>query len=78
MNPDWIGWLATAAFVSSYLFHRPATLRRVQAVAALLWLTYGVLIHSMPVIVANAFVAVAALWSSLHHRPSSGAVVPQQ
>jgi hypothetical protein len=69
MSADWIGWLATAAFVSSYLFHRPATLRRIQAVAALLWLAYGVMIHSMPVIVANMFVAVAALWSSLHRKP---------
>jgi uncharacterized protein with PQ loop repeat len=39
-------------------------LRRVQGVGALLWLTYGILIHSGPVIVANIIVAGAAFWSS--------------
>ncbi|MEO8201947.1 MAG: YgjV family protein [Gemmatimonadota bacterium] len=61
---DLIGYLATAFFVASYLSKRAATLRRIQSVAALLWLTYGVLIHAMPVIVANAIVAGVALWSS--------------
>jgi hypothetical protein len=69
MNEDWIGWLATAAFASSYLARRPATLRRVQAVAALLWLAYGVMIRSMPVIVANAIIAALALGSTLYRRP---------
>ncbi|HTY05219.1 MAG TPA: hypothetical protein VMC86_01775 [Gemmatimonadales bacterium] len=61
---DWIGWIATAIVVCSYVFKRPATLRRIQAVGALLWLTYGVMIHSNPVIVANVFVAAAAIGSS--------------
>jgi hypothetical protein len=62
---DWVGWLATAAFASSYLFKEPATLRRVQAFAALLWVGYGLIIHAMPVVVANLVVASAALYSSL-------------
>lgn len=61
---DLVGWLATAIFVSSYAFKRPATLRRVQGAGAIAWLTYGVLIHSHPVIVANAIVAGTAIWSS--------------
>src|SRR6266545_313481 len=48
---DSIGWLATAIFVSSYFCKRPATLRRVQAAGALMWLTYGVLIHALLVVV---------------------------
>jgi hypothetical protein len=71
---DSIGWLATAAFVSSYFFRSPAALRRVQAGAAVLWLVYGLLIHSMPVIVANLVVACAAAWSSVgRHRPDASA-----
>jgi len=62
---EWIGWLATAVAVGSYLFRQPVTLRRIQAASALLWLTYGVMIHSRPVIAANVFVAGAALGSSL-------------
>jgi hypothetical protein len=62
--PDWIGWVATATFASSYFCKRPATLRRVQGLAAVLWMIYGVLIHALPVIVANAVVASLAIFSS--------------
>ena len=61
---DGIGWLATAAFASSYLFKEPTALRRAQAFAALLWVAYGTIIHAPPVVVAN-LVAAAALYSSL-------------
>ncbi len=62
--PDWIGWVATATFASSYFCKRPAVLRRVQGLAALLWMSYGFLIHALPVIVANAVVAAFAVFSS--------------
>lgn len=63
--PDWIGWVATVTFAGSYFCKQPAALRRVQGLAALLWLSYGLLIHALPVIVANAVVAAIALFSSL-------------
>ena len=68
---DWIGWVATAIFASSYFFKQPGTLRRVQAIAALLWIGYGVLIHALPIIVANLVVAAVALYSSF---PRTGSV----
>ena len=61
---DWIGWLATAVFLVSYFTKTPKGLRRVQGVAAGLWALYGVLIHSLPVIVANILVAGVAVASS--------------
>ena len=61
---DWIGWLATALFVSSYFCRQQVTLRRVQGLAALLWMVYGVVIHALPVVVANVIVAGVAVWSS--------------
>jgi len=61
---DWIGWVATAVFLVSYFTKQPASLRRVQGVAAVLWALYGVLIHALPVIVANLLVAGAAIASS--------------
>jgi hypothetical protein len=64
MRLEWIGWVATAAFASSYLFKRPDVLRRVQAAAALLWVFYGVIIHAYPVVVANVVVAAMAIFSS--------------
>jgi hypothetical protein len=61
---DAIGWVATVVFASSYFFKQPAVLRRVQALAAALWICYGVVIHALPVVVANVVVAGLALWSS--------------
>jgi len=61
---SWIGWVATACFGLSYFFKKPATLRLIQAGAALLWISYGLLIHALPVVVANVIVALAALYST--------------
>jgi hypothetical protein len=65
---EWIGWVATAVFAGSYFCRQPATLRRFQAVAALLWISYGVLIRAVPVIAANLVVAVLAVWSSFRQQ----------
>ena len=63
MRPDWIGWIATALFASSYFFKQPGALRKVQAGAALLWVLYGLIIHALPVVVANVVVATVAVGS---------------
>ncbi len=72
---DWIGWVATAIVASSYFSKQATTLRRIQGVAALVWLSYGVLIHAMPIIVANAVVAVVAIYSSFRPAGKEQAVV---
>ncbi len=59
----WAGWVATTLTVSSYFFKRPITLRVIQATSACVWLVYGWLIHSGPVLVTNVLVVVAALGS---------------
>ena len=60
-----IGWAATAVFVGSYFFQRPSLLRGAQMIGALLWLGYGVVINSLPVIVANVLVFAAAAWTMI-------------
>ena len=62
---DWVGWLATGVFVLSYRFRDQRTLRWIQALAAVLWVGYGLARHAMPVVVANLLVAGMALYSSL-------------
>ena len=64
-TPDWIGWLATAIFLVSYSCKDQGRLRRVQAAAAVLWMVYGVILHAVPIVVANLLVAGVALYSSL-------------
>jgi hypothetical protein len=69
---NWIGWIATATFAVSYLCKNPQALRRVQALAALLWIAYGLRIRAAPVVVANLVVAVLAICSSMRGgRPNS-------
>ena len=58
-----LGWVATAVFVGSYFFVKPAALRAVQMIGAVLWIVYGVLISATPVIAANALVFAAAAWT---------------
>jgi hypothetical protein len=61
---DTLGWTATGIFSTSYFFKQPAALRKIQAGAALLWVVYGMAIHSAPVVVANLIVGVAAVYTS--------------
>jgi len=61
---EWVGWVATAVFAASYFCRQPAALRRTQALAAVLWIGYGVIIKAPPVIVANLVVALMAALSS--------------
>ncbi|MBA3438409.1 MAG: YgjV family protein, partial [Pyrinomonadaceae bacterium] len=61
---EWIGWVATGMFAVSYLCKQPVQLRLVQALAAVLWIGYGMIISAAPVIVANSVVAVMATYSA--------------
>ena len=71
---EYLGWAATAVFVSSYFTSRPETMRAVQVAGALIWMVYGAAIGATPVIVANALVCTAAAWTMLKARaePTGG------
>jgi len=76
MSPllELVGWAATGVFAGSYLCREPQTLRKVQAFAAILWIGYGVLIHSLPIIISNVIVATLASFSALRAgRPNAAA-----
>ena len=64
MSADWVGWVATAVFVGSYLCTRADAIRKVQMVGAAIWIGYGLLMQAAPVVTANALVLGAAAWSS--------------
>ena len=64
VSADWIGWIATAVFVGSYLCTRADALRKVQMVGAALWIGYGVVMQAAPVVTANVLVLAAAAWAS--------------
>ncbi|HVC29859.1 MAG TPA: hypothetical protein VND24_01645 [Steroidobacteraceae bacterium] len=66
--PDAVGWIATAVFVASYFFSKPVMLRGLQMLGAALWIAYGVLIASKPVIGSNVLVFFAAAWTIVRAR----------
>lgn len=70
---DWLGWIATGVFTSSYLFKRADSLRLVQMIAALMWIAYGVLVGALPVVVANLLVLCAAAAATWSGRSATGA-----
>lgn len=61
---EWIGWIATAVFAGSYFCKQAKTLRLLQALSALLWISYGLIIQAMPVVAANVTVAFLAIYTS--------------
>jgi hypothetical protein len=67
---DLLGWTASAIVVISYFFREPATLRRVQAIGAVVWTAYGVALGALPIIVVNIIVTSVALWTSFRRQPS--------
>jgi Bacterial inner membrane protein len=71
---EWIGWIATTVFVVSYFCRSPDAMRRIQALAAALWIGYGIAIKAPPVIVANLVVASVAIISSFQGRDQSNSV----
>jgi uncharacterized membrane protein YjjP (DUF1212 family) len=66
---DVVGWLATTIFAVSYFVRNPATMRWVQACAAVCWMIYGVLLHATPVIVANLIVVTLAAYTAWRSAP---------
>ena len=60
--------MATGVFVASYFFSKPAMLRGLQMLGSALWMIFGVLIASTPVIVANILVFAAAAWTLVRDR----------
>ena len=68
---DLVGWLATAIFAVSYFARNPVTMRWIQAGAALCWIIYGIVLHSMPVIVANVIAVSLAALTALRSAPQT-------
>lgn len=66
---EYLGWVATAVFVASYLCRAPERLKRVQMAGALIWVAYGLLIQAMPVVAANLLVFGTAGLTLFRSRP---------
>ena len=68
---DLVGWIATVTFTASYFFSA-RILRRLQILGAAMWMSYGILLGEAPIIVANALVLIAGIWTSMRAEPVAG------
>ena len=55
-NVEYLGFLATLLVVASFLFQNIVLIRGVNALGAAVWIAYGALIGSLPVVALNAVV----------------------
>ena len=65
-----VGWVSTLAFGSSFLSRQAARLRRVQGVAAFLWIVYGAAAGDVPLVMANFILIVPVLHLAFSRRPA--------
>lgn len=66
-----LGYISTALVAGSFLMKDVLKLRIVNATGALGFIIYGVLIHSVPVLLLNIFVAAVNgyyIWQSLKEK----------
>jgi hypothetical protein len=76
MSVDAIGWVATAVFVSSYFFGGATAMRRMQIAGASLWMIYGLVLGSWPVVVANVLTLLAAALTAGRDRAATSTTAP--
>jgi inner membrane protein len=71
---EYLGWSATAVFVSSYFCRSARALRRMQMVGAVIWMAYAIVMGAAPVFVANLLVLCAAAWTAARSSPGDAPV----
>ncbi|MGC1871819.1 MAG: hypothetical protein WA700_12740 [Acidobacteriaceae bacterium] len=70
------GWIATGVQTVSYFVPKASTLKKIQAVAACVWIVYGIKMGASPVIAANLIVGAAALLTALRSRATAAGPPP--
>lgn len=59
---DWIGYAASAGVLLSFLMRDIRTLRMVNSVGCFLFIIYGLLLNSIPVILTNVIIVLINLY----------------
>ncbi len=58
-----IGWIAMAITISSFFFQRMRTLRIINFIGCLIWMVYGTLLVSAPIVLTNVAIGLThAFW----------------
>ena len=59
---EWIGYIAMVTLMISFLMKDIKKLRIINTIACLLFVAYGFMLHSYPVIISNAFISLVNLY----------------
>jgi len=60
---EWVGYLASAALIISFMMKNINTLRIINSIGAVLFVAYGVMLAiSWPIIITNAFILLANIY----------------
>jgi uncharacterized protein with PQ loop repeat len=63
---EWVGYVASAVLIFSFLLKQVRALRIVNSMGALLFVVYGILLDmAWPIIITNAFIIAANLYRLL-------------
>jgi len=59
---DWVGYLASAGVLISFLMRTIKTLRIVNSIGCIFFILYGVLLDAVPVIITNIIIVLINLY----------------
>ncbi len=59
---EWTGYIAMVTLMISFLMKDIKKLRIINTIACLLFVIYGFMLHSYPVIISNAFISLVNLY----------------
>jgi len=60
---EWVGYLASAALIISFMMKNINTLRVINSIGAIFFVAYGVMLAtSWPIIITNAFILLANIY----------------
>jgi len=59
---DWVGYAAMVTLMISFLMKDIKNLRYINTVGCLLFVAYGFLLNSIPVIITNAFISMVNIY----------------
>ncbi|MGV8947363.1 MAG: uroporphyrinogen decarboxylase [Lutibacter sp.] len=66
---EWVGYAASLALIISFMMKNINTLRIINSLGAILFVVYGIMLHtSYPIIITNGFILMANIYYLTYKR----------
>ncbi len=70
---EWTGYIAMFMLMISFLMKDIKKLRIINTIACLLFVVYGFMLHSYPIVISNAFISLVNLYYLLYKKTDTPA-----